>query len=173
MKYFHYNLPDFCLDNLNFTAIDLSADVITNTKLKTNAELAKSRGYNKNNALIYQTFDLDESFVDFAKTLFDTFTVSVIKQLPGSTNPLHLDSFYQFSKIQKIDPARCVRLNIFLENWKNGHYFEIMNQPITKWKRGDTVMIEYEEYHLAGNMGIENRYTLQITGIRDRLKIQH
>lgn len=172
MKFLHFDLPNFNLDNFNFTKIHLAADVTTNKLLKTNAELAKSRGYNENNAVIYQTFDLDESFQNFAKTLFDTFTLSVIKQIPGTTNPMHLDSFYQFSKMQKVDPTECVRLNVFLEDWKNGHYFEIMDQPITKWKRGDAVMIEYQEYHLAGNMGNVNRYTLQITGIKEQLKIQ-
>jgi len=170
MKFLHFNLPDFNLHNLNFTKIDLVNHVSGN--FKSGARSNKLRGYNEYNALIYQTFDLDESYKKFAKTLFDTFTLSVIKQIPGSTNPMHTDSFYQFSKMQKIDPNECVRLNVFLEDWKNGHYFEIMNQPVTKWKKGDAVMIEYQEQHLAGNMGNVNRYTLQITGIKEQLKIQ-
>jgi hypothetical protein len=91
MKFLHFNLPDFNLYNLNFTKIDLVNHVSGN--FKSCAGSNKLRGYNEYNALIYQTFDLDESYKKFAKTLFDTFTISVIKQIPGSTNPMHTDSF--------------------------------------------------------------------------------
>ena len=35
------------------------------------------------------------------------------------------------------------------------------------WSDGDYVMWNYDVPHMVGNLGIEPRYTMQITGIKD------
>ena len=87
----------------------------------------------------------------------------MIKQLPGQTIPLHTDTFHVLSSKLNVDPRDCIRILVFLEDWKTGHYFEINDRPILQWKKGDEVIINYGEKHLSGNMGIEPKYTLQIT----------
>jgi hypothetical protein len=39
-----------------------------------------------------------------------------------------------------------------------------MNQPIVNWKAGHVVEWLYDTPHMAANIGLEPRYTLQITG---------
>ena len=54
---------------------------------------------------------------------------------------------------------------MFLENWKSGHYFEVDGFPVFNWKAGDYCMWTHSVPHFAANIGIEDRYTLQITGV--------
>jgi hypothetical protein len=53
-----------------------------------------------------------------------------------------------------------------MEDWKSGHYFEIDGKPLVQWKRGDYAIWNYDVPHMAFNMGIEPRYTIQITGMQ-------
>ena len=68
--------------------------------------------------------------------------------------------FYE-TEIEEIEQ----KIKFFLENWKSGHYFEINDTPIVKWKKGDYVMRKNDVPHMAANLGRENRYTMQVTGI--------
>ena len=79
--------------------------------------------------------------------------------------PMHQDHYITYIKKFKIDnPLKIWRSVIFLENWKSGHYLEIDGLAIMNWKAGDWVAWNYNVPHAAGNVGIENRYTVQITG---------
>jgi hypothetical protein len=51
-----------------------------------------------------------------------------------------------------------------LEDWKPGHYLEIDGVGVVNWVAGDYFMWESNVPHAAANIGIEDRYTLQITG---------
>jgi hypothetical protein len=51
-----------------------------------------------------------------------------------------------------------------LEDWKSGHYLEVMGVPYIGWKAGQVVEWTYDAPHMAANIGLEDRYTLQITG---------
>jgi hypothetical protein len=44
------------------------------------------------------------------------------------------------------------------------HYFEGAGLPMTQWRAGDAVEWDYDTPHMAANVGLEPRYTLQITG---------
>jgi hypothetical protein len=53
---------------------------------------------------------------------------------------------------------------VFLEDWKPGHYAEYNSTAKIDWQAGDVVEWCYDAPHMAANMGLEPRYTLQITG---------
>lgn len=79
--------------------------------------------------------------------------------------PVHKDPYLNYRKIFNIqDPNTIWRAIVFLEDWKSGHYFEINGVANTNWKAGDWVAWNFDMPHAAGNFGIENRYTAQITG---------
>jgi hypothetical protein len=85
---------------------------------------------------------------------------------PATIMPEHQDTFIKFREIMNLKSTDNVgRAVIFLENWKSGHYFEIDETPIVNWKKGDYVMWKNDTPHMAANLGKENRYTMQITGI--------
>ena len=85
---------------------------------------------------------------------------------PGTILPNHQDTYKRYIEIFKLENQHqsVYRAIVFLEDWSSGHYLEIANEPITKWKAGDVVTWWYDTPHLAANMGTTPRYTLQITG---------
>lgn len=78
--------------------------------------------------------------------------------------PPHYDHFETYSRIFDVEKFNVYRAIMFLEDWKPGHYFEYDKNPFTGWKKGDYIMYSHDIEHAASNIGIEPRYTLQITG---------
>jgi hypothetical protein len=127
-------------------------------------------GYTDKNTQYYQTFDLPEEYHTFAKSIFSEYSLSVIKQMPGQTIPQHFDTFYKFCEKNNCSKIDVCRLNFFLEEWKTGHYFEINNEPYVDWRKMNFKIIRYGQLHLSGNMGMEPKYTMQITGLYEEFK---
>jgi len=65
------------------------------------------------------------------------------------------------------DKDEIIRVNIFLEDWKTGHYFELNGNPILKWQAGDAIILDASKPHLSANAGIDPKFTMQITGLKD------
>ena len=42
---------------------------------------------------------------------------------------------------------------------------ECMGEPVVGWRAGQVVEWQYDTPHMAANIGLEDRYTLQITGV--------
>jgi hypothetical protein len=53
---------------------------------------------------------------------------------------------------------------VLLEDWQSGHYLEVDGVPVVNWHAGQVVQWVYDVPHMAANIGLEDRYTLQITG---------
>jgi len=85
---------------------------------------------------------------------------------PGVIMPEHSDTFIKYREIMKLKSTDDVgRAVVFLEDWKSGHYFEINETPIVNWRKGDYILWKNDTPHMAANLGKENRYTMQVTGI--------
>ena len=125
--------------------------------------------YNKNNSSIWQMFDdtcPDWTWVIAEKLLSNLdenvdFVVSVVKLDPGNTVPNHVDAHFKVQ--EKYGKGKTSRYLIMLEDWKMGQYYEIHNQPYTKWQAGDWIKFGCDDWHLAGNMGDEPFYSMQVT----------
>jgi hypothetical protein len=78
--------------------------------------------------------------------------------------PVHGDDYKLYREKFKVELDDCYRILVFLEDWKSGHYFEFNNEPIVNWKSGDYFIWGGKVPHMAANIGVEDRYTLQITG---------
>ena len=89
---------------------------------------------------------------------------SYYRMSSGTILPEHQDTYKKYIELFNAEPQTIYRAIIFLEDWASGHYLEIDREPITKWSAGDTVVWQYDTPHLAANMGVTPRYTLQITG---------
>ena len=84
----------------------------------------------------------------------------------GTVMPVHSDLYKKYIErfqLQGQEGTIC-RALVLLENWKSGHYLEVMGIPYTEWKAGQVVEWTYDTPHMAANIGLEDRYTLQITG---------
>lgn len=80
--------------------------------------------------------------------------------------PPHIDHFETYSRIFNVDRNDVYRAIVFLEDWKPGHYFEYDGNGLVNWKKGDYVIYSTNTPHAASNIGIEPRYTLQVTGLK-------
>jgi len=84
----------------------------------------------------------------------------------GTVMPNHSDLYKKYIEIFNLarQEQNIYRAIILLEDWKSGHYLEVMGIPIVDWTAGTVVEWSYDTPHMAANIGLEDRYTLQITG---------
>ncbi len=87
------------------------------------------------------------------------------KMSTGDIMPIHVDHFKKYCEIFNKNRSDVKRAIVFLEDWKSGHYFEIGGELIANYSAGEYVIWGCDEPHSAANIGTEDRYTLQITGI--------
>lgn len=84
----------------------------------------------------------------------------------GTVMPVHSDLYLKYVDIFKLQTREhsIMRAVVFLEDWKSGHYSEVAGCPIVNWRAGQCIMWSYDTPHSAANLGLDDRYTLQITG---------
>lgn len=167
MEKIKLNLPNFNYTKYNWLHEDNVTILNRSDEFENQNQIYIDAGYNHDNSMYYRTFEVDDAVHDFCRTLFPRYSVGIMKQPPGQTLPLHEDTFFKFAHVHNVDPYDCIRVNIFLEDWQSGHYFEINKIPILQWKQGDAVIIERNEPHLSGNMGLTTKFTMQVTGVKN------
>jgi hypothetical protein len=91
---------------------------------------------------------------------------SYYRMTTGTVMPVHSDLYVKYVKMFNLQghEQRIRRAVIFLEDWKSGHHSELDGQSLVHWRAGDVVSWPYDAPHSAANLGLEPRYTLQITG---------
>jgi len=91
---------------------------------------------------------------------------SYYRMMPGTILPTHSDLYLRYIDLFQLQGREhnIHRAIVFLEDWQPGHYAEYCDEPFVKWRRGDVVDWQYDTPHMAANMGITPRYTLQVTG---------
>ena len=92
-------------------------------------------------------------------------TFSFYKMQTLDIMPEHTDAFRRYREINECEYEDVRRVLIMLEDWKPGHYLEIDGKGIVNWRAGDYYIWRGDVPHAASNIGIEDRFTLQITGI--------
>ena len=102
----------------------------------------------------------------FADLGWKNIGTSYYRMMPGTILPTHQDLYKKYIELfdltGKEDTIR--RAIVFLEDWASGHYFESLGVPMVEWSAGKTVEWTYDAPHMAANIGVTPRFTLQITG---------
>ena len=128
--------------------------------------------YNENNTKIQQIW-WDKTDIDYENIgnilAIDVRSISAILQPPGNIVTMHKDSFFKFNQLYPNDTRLKVRANIYLEDWKPGHFLNYQDenyvwQTSTHWKAGDGFLWDSDNLHLSANAGLEPKFTLQISG---------
>jgi hypothetical protein len=94
--------------------------------------------------------------------------VAYYRMRTGTVMPVHQDLYRRYVEVfnlQGREETIC-RALVLLEDWKPGHYLEVLGEPVVGWSAGQVVEWTYDAPHMAANIGLEDRYTLQITGHR-------
>ena len=84
----------------------------------------------------------------------------------GTVMPVHQDRYVKYIDLFDLKGKEHTvrRALVLLENWQSGHYLEVLGMPFVNWCAGQVVEWTYDTPHMAANIGLQDRYTLQITG---------
>lgn len=130
------------------------------------------KSYHENNTRIQQLW-WDSTQIDYnelgQQTGMKVVTISSILQPPGNVITVHRDTFFKINNMYPNDKRTKVRANIYLEDWKVGHVlqYQDMNtewQSDTHWNQGNGWLWDSNILHVSGNIGLEPKLTLQISG---------
>lgn len=106
-------------------------------------------------------------FVEFYESLgWKDIGTAYYRMTSGTVMPVHQDRYVKYIDLFNLKGQEHTirRALILLEDWHPGHYLEAMGKPFVEWSAGQVVEWVYDTPHMAANIGIEPRYTLQITG---------
>jgi hypothetical protein len=106
-------------------------------------------------------------FVDiFSAQGWKDIGTSYYRMNTGTVLPTHRDLYLKYIDLFNLqgNESSIRRAVVFLDEWSPGHYAEYCNEPFVNWAAGATVEWEYNTSHMAANLGLIPRYTLQITG---------
>jgi len=92
--------------------------------------------------------------------------VAFYRMKTGTVIPVHADLYKRYIELFNLQGKEHTirRALVLLEDWKSGHYLEVEGKPYVNWTAGDTVEWAHDSPHMAANIGLQDRYTLQITG---------
>lgn len=135
-------------------------------------EAWEAQGYHESNLKSFTGWLYDNSnpMPDWISSLEDLFalyrqTYTFYRMDTLEIMPVHIDHFRTYSRLNNTTPDKIYRVLVMLEDWKPGHYLEIDGVAYVNWKAGDWFKWSGDTPHAAANIGIEPRYTLQITGM--------
>jgi hypothetical protein len=109
----------------------------------------------------------NQRFVDiFAGQGWKDVGTSYYRMNTGTVLPTHGDLYLKYIDLFNLKGREHTirRAIVFLEEWQPGHYAEYMDVAYVNWKAGAVVEWTYNTPHMAANLGLTPRYTLQITG---------
>jgi len=109
----------------------------------------------------------NQRFIDVFSTLgWKDIGTSYYRMNTGTVLPTHSDLYKKYIELFELHGQESTihRAVVFLEDWAPGHYAEYMDLPYTQWIAGSIVEWTYDTPHMAANLGLTPRYTLQITG---------
>ena len=109
----------------------------------------------------------NNQFVNIYKELgWQDIGTSYYRMDTATVLPDHSDRYVKYIKLFNLQGREHTirRAIVFLEDWASGHYAECGGVPFVDWDAGNILEWEYDTPHMAANLGLTPRYTLQITG---------
>ena len=92
--------------------------------------------------------------------------IAFYRMRTGTVMPVHSDLYKRYVERFELQGKETSirRALMLLEDWKPGHYLEVNGRGYVHWAAGFTVEWSYDTPHMAANIGLQDRYSLQITG---------
>jgi len=98
----------------------------------------------------------------------DSILMRFIVKMPGHGIAWHLDDAGSYkTKFPNADTSKLKRLWFPVQDWKDGHAFQISKTVITNWKAGQVHHIPFGLGHASSNFGYSPQYTVSFTAIID------
>jgi hypothetical protein len=109
----------------------------------------------------------NQRFIDiFSGQGWKDIGTSYYRMNTGTVLPTHGDLYKKYIEVFDLKGREHTirRAIVFLEDWQPGHYAEYRDTAYVNWKAGSVIEWNYDTPHMAANLGLTPRYTLQITG---------
>lgn len=115
----------------------------------------------------HQPFTTDALIAWAKKQDLEHVGVSYYKMSPGDNLPHHSDAYSKYIELFGLSLRKqsIYRYIFFVESRKPGHVIEV-NGRLINWIEGDYAAWRYDIPHMAANLGNDDRYTIQVTGVR-------
>ena len=122
----------------------------------------------KDTAGAYLCNDLPRKFTNIAESFgLEKTVVAMQKMKVGQILPWHTDTCSTYIKNNKVkNKNKIIRIIIFLEDSQPGHQLWIKDK-LCSGDAGSYFGWKFGTKHMAANLGEKNRYTLQITGLKN------
>lgn len=137
------------------------------TQMEIDQWISKGYDYVKSfTGMMYDNRNPMPEFINRFKDIFYNYknpTFTFYKMSTLDIMPEHSDHYNTYMKLYGAEYKNVHRILVMLEDWKPGHYLEIDGTGIVNWIAGDYFIWENDCKHAAANIGVEDRYTLQIT----------
>jgi hypothetical protein len=152
-------------DRKEFKQLDYVRQPITQEEV----DVWEAQGYDHVKSFTGQMYSNKNTMPDWVqnfKGFFYTYknmTFTFYKMSTLEIMPPHSDHYRTYRRMFNAKYENVHRILVMLEDWKPGHYLEIDGNGITSWVAGDYFIWKSDCSHAAANIGIEDRYTLQIT----------
>lgn len=151
--------------NEDFKNFSYTRQPLTNKELET----WRSQGYN-HTSFTGEMYGGKNKMPDYVHTIAENIGLKkpgfvFYRMKTGDIMPTHVDHFRKYCEVFSVERSKVWRAIVFLDDWKPGHYFEIQNEAFCNYRKGEFVVWSADVPHAASNIGIEDRHTLQITGI--------
>ena len=90
----------------------------------------------------------------------------LLVKMPGHGIAWHHDDLGNYGKkFPDVDHTKLKRLWFSIQDWKDGHAFQISKTMLSHWKAGDVYHIPFGQGHASSNFGYCPQYTVSFTGI--------
>lgn len=99
-------------------------------------------------------------------TFLDKVAAAVNYFKPGQYLPLHTDLFGKYVELNHIYSKNVIRCMVMLEDNSPGQILQVKDISYCKWKSGDCFYWNYDDIHAFYNFSMNDRYAVQITGIK-------
>jgi len=133
-------------------------------------ELYVRKGHYLQSLTLYNCFEedisLDLSLIyNYFRNFLENINLAINLFKPGQYLPIHSDLYTKYKQLHNLasDKSIC-RCIIFLEDWQQGQILQIEKTTYTDWKSGDWYGWIDEDMHSFFNLGIHDRYAVQLTG---------
>jgi len=119
------------------------------------------------NIQVYINNKVNKKFLQIAKKFkLKNTVIALNKMTPGQILPFHTDKYATYSKRNSVkNKKNIIRIVVFLEDTVPGQQLWI-NDKICVGKAGSYFGWQGQVEHMAANLSLKNRYTLQITGTK-------
>jgi hypothetical protein len=127
-------------------------------------------GYTCHNTKIWKTTNIEHKLTfDWEKQICKQLPLvnavaTVTRQDPGQSLPWHRDEFFYHRKFYPDNTLEIWRFLVFLSDWKLGHFVQANDTVYHHWRFGDTIVWRPETMHLTANIGLDVKWTCNITG---------